>query len=109
MHSAPAVSYPVARSALAGIAMLAVWLTGAAGMALWILHGGPAPVIALSAVGAALAIGAIVLRAWLRSPAGTLAWDGESWSWTTRVGSQSGKPEVALDAQRVLLLRWQGT
>jgi len=108
MHNAPAVSYPAGRSPLAGAVMLGAWLISAAGIALWIVQvRASLPVIA-AACAATAACGAVAWLGWLRSPVGMLAWDGESWTWSTRDEMQAGSPEVALDAQRIVLLRWQG-
>jgi toxin CptA len=108
MHNAPAVSYPVGRSPFALAAMTLAWLAGAVGIALWAVQAqvASASVVAASAVLAAC--GLIALRSWLRSPRGTIAWDGLCWTWTIASEAQSGTPEVALDAQRVLLLRCNG-
>jgi toxin CptA len=47
-------------------------------------------------------------RAWLRSPVGLLRWDGSGWSWNEGGTSVAGSPEIALDLQSHLLLRWRG-
>ena len=108
MHNAPAVSYPVGRSSFALAAMTVAWLAGAAGIALWSLQSQVRSAAAIAAVGVLLAAGLVALRTWLRSPRGTLSWDGLGWTWTTTADAQAGQPEVALDTQRVLLLRWDG-
>jgi hypothetical protein len=106
MHNAPAVSYPAGRSRLAGAVMLAAWLAGVAGLAMWASQVQAAAAAFAAVWCAAVAVGGIAWRGWLRSPVGTLTWDGESWSWSAGAITQAGMPEVALDAQRLLLLRW---
>jgi toxin CptA len=108
MHNAPAVSYPAGRSSFAGGAMLLAWIFAGAGLVAWRMQV-QAPAAALIAGGAVfVASGAFASRAWLRTPAGTVSWDGLGWTWTARSGAQPGTPEVALDVQRVMLLRWRG-
>jgi hypothetical protein len=108
MHNAPAVSYPAGRSRLAGVGMFVAWLAGATGVAFWGLQVQVASSVIAAACAAAAAVGGAAWRGWLRSPVGTLAWDGESWTWSAGSKTQAGTPEVALDAQRLLLLRWSG-
>ena len=52
------------------------------------------------------ACGFAALAGWLRSPAGTLAWDGGAWRWEQGAGGEAGQPELALDLQARMLLRW---
>src|SRR6059058_4976804 len=107
MHSAPAVNYPAGRALLAGIAVLALWSAGALAVAAWVAQAPAGSVVIAFAVASVLAAGALTGRAWLRSTTGMLAWDGESWTLATADGTHAGTPEVALDAQRLLLLRWR--
>ncbi|HEY8356662.1 MAG TPA: hypothetical protein VIL30_04295 [Ramlibacter sp.] len=110
MHAAPSVSYPVGRSrfALAGLAL--AWLAGLAAACAWTLQAqAPGWHQALAVAVVALA-GAAAGAAWLRSPRGTLAWDGGAWRWHEQragTGGEGGRPEVALDLQARLLLRWR--
>jgi hypothetical protein len=108
MHNAPSVSYPAGRCASAGAAIAVIWSAGAAGIVLWSMQARVAPAALAAACLMLLAGGALAWRAWLRSPVGTLSWDGQGWSWVADTGAQAGTPELALDGQRVLLLRWQG-
>jgi hypothetical protein len=51
---------------------------------------------------------AVMLRGWLRSPAGQLQWDGECWGWESpvyRSGIALEPPMVLLDLQHAFLLR----
>jgi len=108
MHSAPSVTYPVGRSLFAGVLLLQVWSLAAAAIGLWWAHAGSPgwrlPVAALALV----AVGAWAAWNWWRSPAGVLAWDGESWSWSANGRIKEGAPQVGLDLQRWLLVRWSG-
>jgi hypothetical protein len=109
MHDAPAVSYPAGRSFFALAAILVLWLLGATGIALWSVRAPVAPLHLAIVWGAVIATGAIALRSWFRSPAGTLSWNGQGWTWTrVNSGSDAGTPEAVLDAQHRLLLRWRG-
>lgn len=109
MHAAPSVSYPVGRSAFALACLALPWLGGLAAVTAWSMQS-PAPDgrqglawLAVAACGLAAA------WAWLRSPRGTLAWDGGGWQWREGEGNAlPGQPDVALDLQSRLLLRWQG-
>jgi toxin CptA len=108
MHSAPSVSYPVGRSHFAAGLLLAVWLSGAACVALWSAQV-PAPAWHLGAsVVLVLAAGLCAAWNWWRTPQGDLSWDGENWSWTADGQVRSGCPQVSLDLQHWLLLRWTG-
>jgi hypothetical protein len=108
MHNAPAVIYPAGRSFLAGAALLATWLAGASGFVLWSVQARASSVGIALASTAVLFGGAVALRGWLHSPVGALSWDGRDWTWTAGSTTETGTPEVALDVQRLLLLRWQG-
>lgn len=107
MHNAPSVTCPVGRSHLAGLLMLIVWLAGLGILFLWLLPG-PASGWrwAMGAMALVLA-GAWAAASWWRMPAGELAWDGRAWTWS-RMADGEGRIEVALDLQRLLLLRWVG-
>ena len=107
MHGAPSVSYPVGRSPLAGLLLLAGWALGAAACAAWAWQGAAGWRLAVAAA-ACPAAGAWAAWAWLRQPAGSLAWDGSSWAWSAGgQGAEGGGVRVALDLQVALLLRWR--
>jgi toxin CptA len=107
MHAAPSVSYPVGRSAFAG-ALLAL-----------LLGAGLAAVVAFTvqsqAFGwrqalawVALASGGVLAAlSWLHSTRGLLRWDGLAWQWEEGGSAGVGQPEIALDLQSRLLLRWR--
>jgi len=106
MHSAPSVTYPVGRSPFAGTVLLLIWLVGAVTVVLWwslVMEGSWRHVLAVLAVCTCAAFAA---RQWWLTPEGVLSWDGETWTWEAPGGSQAGSPEVAVDLQRWMLLRW---
>ncbi len=110
MHDAPSVSYPVGRSVWAGAMAAALWLAGLAGVLLWSAQPQVAPWRLALAWTAVAAAAVVVLRTWWRPPRGTLAWDGAAWTWTPDGGTPvAGELQVALDLQRLLLLRWRGS
>ncbi|MES2422878.1 MAG: hypothetical protein V4562_00500 [Pseudomonadota bacterium] len=109
MHSAPSVFYPVGRSRLLGLLLLAVWLLGLATTLAFAFAPGAVWRVALVGVCAALA-GQVATRWWLRSPAGELQFDGTQWIWQPQ-GSAPPLPlkqvAVHLDLQQALLLNCQ--
>lgn len=107
MHAAPSVSYPVGRSRWLAGCLALLWVAGGAALAAWCLQ---APVGWRQGLGGAVwaGCGAVALVAWLRSPAGTLAWDGARWTWAPGPDAFAGTPVLALDLQSRLLLRWAG-
>jgi hypothetical protein len=112
MHAAPSVSYPVGRSRFAGALLAAAWLLAAAATLAWTFTT-PVPGWRQGLAGAVLAgCGLAALAGWLRSPAGTLAWDGGAWRWEAGKegaagrSAEAGRPELALDLQARMLLRW---
>ena len=106
MHGAPSVSYPVGRSALVGVLLLAVWSLGLVACIAFAWQGASVSRLAAAAV-ACLASGAWVGAWWWRQPAGLLAWDTATWSWSEGDPDvRTGALEVVLDLQSLLLLRW---
>ena len=109
MHDAPSVNYPVGRSRWAAALGAAAWLGGAAVTLLWSAQPQVAAwrlAIAWTAVAAAALLS---WRAWRAAPGGVLAWDGAAWTWARHgAGGVSGDVRVALDLQRLLLVRWDG-
>jgi toxin CptA len=107
MHGAPSVNYPVGRSAFAGCAA-GVLVAGALAACLaWSLQS-PAGWRQFAAFAAWAAGAALALWGWLRSPAGVLRWDGVAWRWEQGGRADAGQPEIALDLQARVLLRWRG-
>ena len=107
MHGAPSVSYPVGRSAFAGRVVAALVLTGLGAVLAWAFQA-PAGWRQAAGLATVLASGAFALLAWWRSPAGLLRWDGTGWTWEEGARVSTGRPELALDLQDRLLLRWRG-
>jgi hypothetical protein len=108
MHSAPSVSYTVGRSHFAAGLLLAVWLSGAACVALWSVQvRAPGWQLGTSLL-VVLAAGCARPGTWWRAPQGDLSWDGENWSWTASGKGTCGSLQVSLDLQHWLLLRWTG-
>jgi toxin CptA len=106
MHSAPSVTYPVGRSPFAGVLLLVIWLAAAAAIAFWWNHASGWRLGAAALLW--LASGLLAARHWWRSPAGAVAWDGDSWNWAGGDGPDNGMLEVSLDLQRSMLVRWAG-
>jgi len=106
MHNAPSVNFPVGRSRFAGGLLLLIWSAGASAVAAWNWQVDAAGLRIALAWSVVLLTGAYSARAWVRSPTGTLAWDGRVWNWTAGGQVLQAHPEVALDLQHVLLLRF---
>jgi hypothetical protein len=109
MHAAPSVTYPVGRSAFAAALAAGLAAAGLAASMLWTAQSalGWRQGLAFAAAGACALLAA---AGWLRSPAGRLCWDGAGWRWEARdegAGGDAGRPEIALDLQSRLLVRWQ--
>jgi toxin CptA len=106
MHSAPSVNYPVGRSAFVGWLYIAFASLGALAVVAWLFQSsfGWRQALALVAV---LASSGLALLGWHRSQVGVLRWDGESWAWERGGVVAFGRPEIALDLQSRLLLRWR--
>lgn len=108
MHDAPSVSYPVGRSRWAGALAAVLWLCGLAGALLWAAQPQVAFWRLAFAWAAVAAAGLAALGAWWFTPRGTLAWDGSGWTWTPHGGpAAAGELQVALDFQRLLLVRFR--
>jgi hypothetical protein len=109
MHSAPSVSYPVGRSRFAAGLLLGIWSLGVAAVGLWSFQvRAPGRQLGVSLAVVVLS-GLCAIRNWLRAFQGVLSWDGQTWSWSATGQAEEGVPEVGLDLQRWLLLRWSGT
>lgn len=106
MHRAPSVCYPVGRSAFALRLLALILLAGLAANLAWAFQSsiGWRQATGLLAV---LACAALGLHGWRRSPAGLLRWDGDGWTWEQDETAATGTPELALDLQARLLLRWR--
>ncbi len=104
MHSAPAVSYPVGRSAFYACLLGLTSLAGVLAGLLWRHQTDPAVwrqwLFAATVFGTAVA----AWRAWRHSPCGTLQWDGRGWSLMLAGASRGAAVTVHLDLQWCLLL-----
>jgi hypothetical protein len=110
MHAAPSVSYPVGRSRFAGLLLLLLWLAGLAAVAAWAWQSNRPGWRQLAGAAAVLAAGMLSFAGWLRAPRGVLAWDGAAWTWDAMgLAAATGRPQVVLDWQSRLLLRWCGS
>jgi hypothetical protein len=108
MHAPPSVTYPVGRSAFAGAAIAAVAAAGLLGACAWTLQSSVFGWRQLAGFAAVAACAGLALLAWWRSPRGTLRWDGLAWQWEEGGQVAAGRPDIALDLQSRLLLRWRG-
>ena len=107
MHNAPSVTYPVGRSLLAGGLGGVLWLLGVVVTVQWIRQ---SPVSGWRLVAAVMVPALAALAAgwnWWIMPRGTLAWDGQSWTWTGAAGVDVGAVDVCLDLQHFLLLHFR--
>jgi toxin CptA len=107
MHTAPSVSYPVGRSAFAAGLQAAIVLAGLAAAAAWSVQSSTFGWRQGLAFGAVLVGAALATLAWLRSPTGTLHWDGNGWNWQEGRQTGPGDPEPALDLQSRMLVKWR--
>jgi hypothetical protein len=104
MLKAPAVTYPVGRSALHGWLFGLNSLTGAVAGWFWRIQASPEPwgqwlyavVLVLASIAA--------FRIWWRSPSGNLQWDGQGWRLNVLDRGLCGLVTVHLDLQGFLLL-----
>jgi toxin CptA len=106
MHAAPSVSYPVGRSRFAGLVLAGLWLLALAGVVLWTLQSDAAGWRQALGGAALVAAGAWAGLGWLRSATGILSWEAGGWQWEEGAATHRGQPEIALDLQSRLLLRW---
>ena len=108
MHSAPAVSYPVGRSAMRTVLLLLPLAAGGAIGLLWAWqadHPGLPHGLALLVWGG----GAVAVAFEFRRPCqGLLSWDGQQWQWEAAGRGRAGTVAVRLDWQRGLLLEFRG-
>jgi toxin CptA len=107
MHAAPSVSYPVGRSAFAACAYAALLLLGLAAAVAWTFQADGFGWRQGAAFAGVAAGGAVAAAGWLHSPRGLLRWDGAGWQWEEGGRVATGQPELALDLQSRLLLRWK--
>ncbi len=115
----PSVQYPVGRTRLLGAALQALAAAGWVVLALWAVQGaGGVPWRVALAGALCLACNGCALHFWRRLPQGVLHWDGQHWYFENRsegrgagrgpgAAPTEGAPEVLLDLQNHLALRWR--
>jgi len=109
MHSAPSVNYPVGRSRLVAVAMVAVWAVGAGAAVAWrhqvdanLGAGNWRQWLLVAALIVAALGGCIALRA---QPRGELRWDGQHWFLEGELTPGSATASVHFDIQSLMLIR----
>ena len=105
MHHAPAVTYPVGRSCIWAVLGAALWLAGLSAVLAWAPAGGDPRAMA-AALGLCGVTGVVALAGWWRSAGGELAWQPDGWRLHRSAVSCHGTPQVVMDLQASLLLRW---
>ena len=111
-HSAPQLTYPLARSAELGLVLAMIWLAGAVLTGWWLYCLAAVDSRAWLAAAVVLLTGIIAALSWLRSPVGELSWDGQYWRWQSLSYAGGGAAlelNVALDVKRALLLRLENS
>lgn len=108
MRRAPAVSYSVIRSRWQGrfivlISVLALGLFGA-----FVFAQAEIDVRTVAIAGSSLAVGALALHAWQKSPQGILHWDGQHWFWSGFEVHRPCRLALLLDFQRVVVVSVAG-
>jgi hypothetical protein len=112
MHSAPAVRYPVPRSARAGRVLAALCAMPVLPFAIGWMSGGVSAA-ALTAIGAIwLVAGSVAVAQWRGMQAGQLRWDGQTWWWhpgpQAHADEHAVSIELRLDLQAAVLVRMVG-
>jgi hypothetical protein len=106
MHAAPSVSYPVGRTAWAGWLCALAGFAGLLAVVTWSVQSADPGWRHAAGFAAVLACGCLAARGWQGSPAGVLRWDGAAWQWEEGARAGTGRPEITLDLQSRMLLRW---
>lgn len=107
MHSAPALSYPVARSRWQGWLVSLIGVGGTLTGLLWQYVAEPADWRQVLFAVTLLGVYSYAFWSWLRSPGGDLCWDGSDWRWLSAGRSTPGLVVAHLDFQLFLLLSLQ--
>lgn len=109
---APSVQYPLRRSRVLGVLLLALLFTGAGVVTAWVSSGARDVVLSAAvALGLWLSAAAGAAQFWWSQPRGVLQFDGQAWTLGQTAKSFSGPlalsvpPEVLLDLQAHLWLR----
>lgn len=107
MHNAPAVNFPVGRSALHGWLIALVLLLTLMVDVLWLWQAGQMDWPAWGALSVGVMVAMAACWDWYRQPAGLLRWDGTQWYWLAKEIELPGDLSVRLDWQRAMLLEFQ--
>lgn len=107
MHNAPAVNFPVGRSALQGGLIAGAALLILLADILWIYQVGQIGWTQWGALAMGVLTCLLACWDWMRQPSGRLRWDGSCWSWLADDVERSGLLAVRLDWQRFMLLEFQ--
>ena len=102
MHGAPSVLYPVGRSRLEGLLILAACGLAVAGLVGWAWQAAPHPVALALAAALVLAAAALAGLGWWRTAGRRLQWDGQGWLLD---GQALAAVDAVADLQRLLVLR----
>lgn len=104
MHKAPAVTYPVGRSALHAWLLGSISLIGALAGWFWRMQAAPESWSQWLYALVLLLVSLAAFRHWWCFPSGHLQWDGQSWKFNVLDSSLRGPVSVHLDLQGWLLL-----
>lgn len=104
MRRAPAVSYSVIRSHWHGrlIALLSAMALGLLGVFVFTQTEVDVRIVVMT--GAWLGASVFALRAWQKSPQGTLHWDGQHWFWSGFDAHRRCSLTLLLDFQRLVVV-----
>ncbi len=107
-RNAPSVSYTVGRSRFLVLGMVFVWLLGLAATLAWWSASAEHDWRPGLGAAALLLSGGGLWHGVRHLPTGVLQWDGRAWSWhDTLTRAQSlPAPQVVLDLQGLMLIRW---
>ena len=107
MDNAPPVEYPIGGTRIPLFLVFAVWALALLVVAMLAIKV-PAHAASMVWVGALVAVLALIaFAATLRARPGVLCWDGKSWTCVHSGRAVAGRLVVALDLQRLLLLRFR--
>ena len=106
MHSAPAVSYPVGRSAMRSTLLILPWLLGGLTCTAWVWVSELPGLFHGLTLLLWLFVAVVALRSLRRPSSGVLRWDGMHWHWETAGFNRMGTVHPALDWQQGLLLKF---
>ena len=103
---APAVRYPLVRSAWLGRLLVGMAALDGALLAAWALSDAAPALLPLCAALTVWALACLCVgHFWVRSPCGVLVWSGQCWSMESMSGVQPVAVQVHLDLQSFLWLR----